>query len=148
MNSLKVKQPFLFHSWSIRSNVLCDNVIKNMPFKMNFILLTFTGTSLTLILQPLHMSTLYRCSRTKKNLQVPLVCPELGSSQRRASAVQQRNEFDTGGFPVGTPGTVETTAETDGARQSPACLTKPSMLMQMWNLQISTSFKYQNKIKC
>lgn len=39
---------------------------QNMPFKMNFILLTFTGTSLTLILHLLHMSILYRCNITKK----------------------------------------------------------------------------------
>lgn len=37
-----------------------------VPFKMGFILLTFTGTSLTLIFHPLHMSILYRCNRKKK----------------------------------------------------------------------------------
>lgn len=32
-----------------------------VPLKMGFILLTFTGTSLTLIFHPLHMYILYRC---------------------------------------------------------------------------------------
>lgn len=41
-----------------------------VAFKMGFILLTFTGTSLTLIFHPLHMSILYRCNRKKKN-QIP-----------------------------------------------------------------------------
>lgn len=134
---------------------------QDMPFKMNFILLTFTGTTLTLILHPLHVYTVQmqqnkKNKKQKNNLQVPVVRLERGSSRQRASAVQQKIYiyilFDPGGFPVGTPGTVETTAETDGPRQPQTAWQNPpwllhedgrTMLMQMWNLQISTTFKHQ-----
>lgn len=65
-----------------------------VPFKMGFILLTFTGTSLTLIFHPLHMSILYRCNRKKKTKSHPPFWDfshrEQGSSQWQASAVQKK----------------------------------------------------------
>lgn len=75
---------------------------------MGFILLTFTGISLTLIFHPLHMSVLYRCNRKKKKSKSkshPLFWDffhrKQGSNQWQASAVQKRkilcqNPWDSG----------------------------------------------------
>lgn len=61
---------------------------------MGFILLTFTGTSLTLIFHPLHMSILYRCNRKKKSKSHrpfwDFSHREQGSSRWQASAVQKK----------------------------------------------------------
>lgn len=88
---------------------------------MGFILLTFTGTSLTLILHPLHMSTLYRCNRRNKKLKNPILRPETSLRQNKAPVsdkLQQcRKKVYAGGFPVRIPGTVETTTEQNGRCQ-------------------------------
>lgn len=91
-----------------------------VAFKTGFILLTFTGTSLTLIFHPLHMSILYRCNRKKKksNSHPPLrdfSHREQSSSQWQASAVQKK--VHTGRSPVRIPGTVEMTTEQNGSCQ-------------------------------
>lgn len=92
-----------------------------VPFKMGFILLTFTGTSLTLIFHPLHMSILYRCNRKEKKNQNPILRSETlshreqGSSQWQASAVQKKSSHRNS--PVRIPGTVDTTTEQNGSCQ-------------------------------